>query len=592
MNDMFDIKIKDKLLTIGKVITSVFGDKYKDIICKKIDEAIYIYYCNHIGMEKYANEMLDSKRDELCLKFLSVLGINISKYDGMYYNEIAYQRFLEDIKLFMGNHNPFLNDGHIYLGIFSFKNESIFNELDEVSQIEFLNDYFFKGEDVLNANNYNDFKETKYFKRFYSKLEDYLKYFEELKVEYISYKKKYADSYLEYSSRKKERFEFIKEQNKVSLYKAIEDSLPEAVQDILKSKYSSKKDRAQILGDVDDELFGFKCFSTPSIEEDVLDSLLDYFKFLEVIDEIPTSLSEKIELYNKITKDEKYEAFIPSLEVISDIQEYKKELLFNSILMLLMEDETFNKYADLNKISFESRLNFASCMINLCNFVSSAKCGSDFVSVLFCTIVTSSLGHVDAVMIHEFIHLIFQIFVNDEYKVSGFEMLYLDCNNNKIKDPKNLKPYNNNYRINERFNETIVDILTDKVLYMLHKMWGIYLFEDKSLIKPYDNINTDSILRRILEPFVNDYFDILIEAMMVGDLNILYDRVGKDNVMKLNEVINYVDFLIDKFHLVKEIDEDSNCSQVYKKYIEEVEEVLNIYEQMRNYEDNKSRKIS
>ncbi len=127
---------------------------------------------------------------------------------------------------------------------------------------------------------------------------------------------------------------------------------------------------------------------------------------------------------------------------------------------------------------------------------------------------------------------------------------------------------------------------------MLHKMWGIYLFEDKSLIKPYDNINTDSILRRILEPFVNDYFDILIEAMMVGDLNILYDRVGKDNVMKLNEVINYVDFLIDKFHLVKEIDEDSNCSQVYKKYIEEVEEVLNIYEQMRNYEDNKSRKIS
>ena len=127
---------------------------------------------------------------------------------------------------------------------------------------------------------------------------------------------------------------------------------------------------------------------------------------------------------------------------------------------------------------------------------------------------------------------------------------------------------------------------------MLHKMWGIYLFEDKSLIKPYDNINTDSILRRILEPFVNDYFDILIEAMMVGDLNILYDRVGKDNVMKLNEVINYVDFLIDKFHLVKEIDEDSNCSQVYKKYIEEVEEVLNIYEQMRNYEDNKCRKIS
>ena len=79
---------------------------------------------------------------------------------------------------------------------------------------------------------------------------------------------------------------------------------------------------------------------------------------------------------------------------------------------------------------------------------------------------------------------------------------------------------------------------------------------------------------------------------MVGDLNILYDRVGKDNVMKLNEVINYVDFLIDKFHLVKEIDEDSNCSQVYKKYIEEVEEVLNIYEQMRNYEDNKCRKIS
>ena len=31
MNDMFDIKIKDKLLTIGKVITFVFGDKYKEI---------------------------------------------------------------------------------------------------------------------------------------------------------------------------------------------------------------------------------------------------------------------------------------------------------------------------------------------------------------------------------------------------------------------------------------------------------------------------------------------------------------------------------------------------------------------------------
>lgn len=408
----------------------------------------------------------------------------------------------------------------------------------------------------------------------------------------MSYKEKYADSYLEYSHSKKERLRFIKEQNKVSLYNAFEDSLPEAVQDILKSKYSNKKNRAQILGDVDDELFGFKCFSIPSIEENVLDSLFNYFKFLGVIDEIPTSLSEKIELYNKITKDEKYEAFIPSLEVISDIQKYKKELLFNSIIVLLMEDETFNKYADLNKISIESRLSMASCMTNFCNYVSSAKCGSDFVSVLFCTLVTSSLGHVDAVMIHEFIHLIFQIFVNDEYKVSGFEMLYLDCNNDKIKEPKNLNPYNKNYRINERFNETIVDILTDKVLYMLHKMWGIYLFEDKSLVKPYDNINTDSILRRILEPFVNDYFDILIEAMMVGDLNILYDRVGKDNVLKLNEVINYVDFLIDKFHLIKEIDEDPDCSQVYKKYIEEVEEVLNIYEQMRNYEDNKCRKIS
>ena len=152
------------------------------------------------------------------------------------------------------------------------------------------------------------------------------------------------------------------------------------------------------------------------------------------------------------------------------------------------------------------------------------------IGVMFLPISKELDGQVEFAFLHECGHII----DISNFEANGFD-LYGDFHYANPSD----------YREYERFNEALTDIFALEVIDVLHDA-NIYFAEGKNdLVSNTEEINTTFQMKEIVRVLLDNYRDEIIYSKLTGDYSVLFNKVGKDNFEKFNNIINQVQCLID-----------------------------------------------
>ena len=304
--------------------------------------------------------------------------------------------------------------------------------------------------------------------------------------------------------------------------------------------------------------------------ENIVDKY-DLEEFLET--EKGKEVLRKIERYNKIFDKilKKYQEYEKILGNIEEFLEFRK----NTDITKTEEFEEMKKL--LSKFSVEGDVeNNAFYLLNQGKVFVTINPGNP---VLFYTILEG--GGLDYTMLHEFCHVIEKHSKGKEKIGSGFDIT-------KEKNPYRLKK-----RKYERLNENITDIFSIRATRILHER-GEYLLEPKEIVlSNIMDVNTSSITKNMLMPFLKKYKEQIIRARITGDINSLLEVVGKDNFEELNDCINIVDYFIYEKGLSKILEKRANNEKekmennidgkeegLIEEYEKQLQRLNNIYMEM------------
>ena len=276
-------------------------------------------------------------------------------------------------------------------------------------------------------------------------------------------------------------------------------------------------------------------------------------------------IQEYIEIYNRIFEEykefentlEPYRQYVKNREgkKISETEEFKE------ILEKIGDTEENRKILEYiltgRKLMTIAGKNVKRPTIFFSRFVSELEKG----------------GMDDYTLLHEYCHAI-EIHKEKESTeedsfISGFDLI----NENQ------LNPYRKDKRKYERLNETITDIFSVEATRILHSR-GIYISEPRELTnEDILDCNTSIILKKLLMPFVTEYKDNIVRARITGDMQNLFNIIGRENFESLNDCINKIDYLITE-GLEKELKSGKKDSELVKEYNKQKSRLEQIYRNM------------
>lgn len=220
--DVLNIDFSPFIPNISDAFVQVYGEEFKEIIDKRINNIQYVIYRNAKGINSYYRFLCTCKQQELSLDFLKRIGIDVSYYEGKSYAESLNEEIDHLIDEYLGgvplSFNPhFIN---FPFGIKSFKdmkgevNESVLLR----RQLNFLN--FFRGEDKekLTLDTIKAFEQTEEYEIINKKINEYLMIYKELLEKYLQYLKT-IEKYKKYSDGEKERLQKILNMKKLNFIK-------------------------------------------------------------------------------------------------------------------------------------------------------------------------------------------------------------------------------------------------------------------------------------------------------------------------------------------------------------------------------------
>lgn len=141
--------------------------------------------------------------------------------------------------------------------------------------------------------------------------------------------------------------------------------------------------------------------------------------------------------------------------------------------------------------------------------------------------------------------------------------------------------YDHNYRIYERFNETLNDIFAMGALEYLHKN-GIYLLEPREIVRPdYQYYNTHLFTKKLLFPLLEKFREEVIAAKINTRPSILTQCIGEDNYEALVDTVNKVDYLC-RHGLANDLKHNPD-SVICEEYREQVQRATDIYAAIDEY---------
>lgn len=589
MESIVNIKLKDYKLIAREAVLKVIGEKYRDAANAKMDKILFIEHTNIEGLNNYIDCLKDAKAKELFLKFFKTIGIDVERFKNIDSNSPYYSEYIDLVELFFGFHTAF-EFKTIKFGIESFGKECYYADLARDAQILFLNGYLFNGEEIINEDNYEEFKNTAVYKKTEESILKWLDILNELKNDYNSFLEELKET-TDYIKNVEDIIDKEKQHATLRIYINNKSKFPKGVLKYLENNFSRAEERANVLGNLDDKLFGFSIFSPEYDEilksddkkarELVIRKRLEYFYSVGYIPADFYDLSVDINgLYESVMNRPDIDLFLPSLELINNLETIKESIIYKIKLDFLLEhDEKFLNSLKEANISYDKDF-IAKNIVNkdVCQIIPVYIIDIGPFVAFFFSLKKEICGIVDYVYIHEFIHILHVLFC-DKQSILGLD------------EDDTPNPYDSNFRLYERFNETLVDLVACDALKVLHGDFGVMMFEEEyALLSPIDR-NTSIIVKNVLYPFYKKYFDLIVEASMTANIDLLKNNLGENNLSELVDLVNYIDKLARKDDLYSEIKNSNYDSLVYQEYLSKLEKVMDVYENMETYRSSKKRTL-
>ena len=528
---ILNIDIKDKIPDILEAYTKVYGEEYRNLISERLNNIIYLFYNNLQGVSYYYNFLIDCKKKELAMKFLQNSNIDISSLIPSTYSESLSDELKDVIEKYIGSY------------------EQIDNEKQIINKCKILG---------------IDIKE-------YSKiLEEYKKYIQEIFI------------YKDYINKELKRKNEILLKEKIELLNKIDDMLPINIKMHLYNNFNSLEERAcALLTNTNDEKSYFNYF-LPKYEDylknekskfELKDLIYKYrIKYLKSL-KIPIGencFNNNKEYYEYLMKQESIKELIMPINLIDKISEFEDKLMESAEKKFFYTSEEFLQSQksintpNFKKLYFDIYTRKMSCINNFQNSIL-------LIPRLFFTVNPQDFGILDHKLLHEICHVIESHKLNENSYSVGFQV---------IGDAIEFNQYSKDKRKYERLNEFITEVFAIEALEHLHKK-GIYILESPNIIN--DNIKVLDIYDRIelISKFVNKYRKPIIKARLLGNMEILYNTVGKENFEELNDYINKLDYLLTEF---KEPFNDEELDIQYQEHVKKTyQKVYEVYSNMESY---------
>lgn len=529
---------------------TIFGYKYSSIIDERLGNVLLTTYSNYEGIKAYYEYLEDAKSRELCIKFLNRIGIDLSSYnivsfadkfdgnlkdiinmylDGDYAFKSTFQVIPDTFRAF------FVDDSNIYN-----KNTIIYN------RIKFINNLTGRN---ITFETYNEFVETNEYKELIKLLEKYNNIYIELcdeMNEYLDSIKEYKDHY----TSEMKRYNDIVMSKTNELYEDIKDCFDYDIKDEIYEKGLDKK------------------------------LLIEYFSeyYSEKLKSKNLSLSERnlIISYREsyISKLGKNKV-LPSFELVDKITKKREEKKEESIRKFIFESDTFNRAMKNFADAYETKEYLYRMIKNKRVCVHAGVFNGNFIPLMFLTIREYECGTLDYIVLHEMIHALESEPIEGDNYRCGFEpkIFFGERSPHEHVHPK---------RKYERLNETITDLFALEALEVLHTL-DIYFMDEKSRTKlAPGNSNTSIVLKKLLTPFMERYRDLIIDARISGNMDNLMNHIGKNNFEELNDIIDYIDMLVE-MGLCEKLNEKDMEDRLVVEYVNELKKMSNVYADMDDH---------
>lgn len=595
--------IKDQAEIIDAFI-EVYGKKNEHLIKENESNIIYTFFTEPECAYNYYNFLKNCMVKEACIKYLKIIGV----LDPHFELRKSYQQIPEKINnllnKYLDNRFPEVHIGFKYqkfYGICSFRKiendptNQTQNFIINSEQISYLNGLRDHKKPLITKDNYEAFKQTEEYASLYQQIQSYLPVFEMLNNELKNQLSEF--SYLEdYYNEETEKYKKIYKLEILKLYDEIKSSIPKDLKAILDKKCENVEEKIDFLlkFDPNDEAlidnFSNETEATlkdPKTSEHKKRSiLLGRTAYLEYI-----GTGVKMFDYPKyeeiISKDE-IKKYLPSSHFVDYLIKRKNKCKKRAKRTCIHQNPLFKKCVnntiaiflpflkdnlkELKSLKIRAGYDLCNLIINgnSCTFSISIK--NDEIKkqypVILQLVTKGDCAVIDHVFLHELTHALeFQ----DEFPnhKTGFDLL----------EVKKKNPYNKEYRLYERMNETITDMIIERVRKVLLKK-GIYIADNRKLTdtKTVKNRNTDNLLKKMLYPLFDIVGQELLDARISGNIEEFITLIGTENFLNLNDSINLVDYLITKKELKTIIKKKNYNNPTFREYHSQLIRVQSIYE--------------
>ena len=207
--DSFKINIEKYLEDIINVYVKIFGEQYRKIIEERVRSTEFIEYNTEQSVRSYIFFLENCKAQELSIKFLRKIGIDISSIEGKTYTEELPSDIRRLIREYIGGISGFTYlPEHNTLGIRAFDkkvqdaNKEREDEIER-NQIQFLN-FLFEDEEFYSKPDVEEFFKTPKGKETYKKIQEYIEIYNSIFREYKEFENT-LEPYREYVEKRKNK---------------------------------------------------------------------------------------------------------------------------------------------------------------------------------------------------------------------------------------------------------------------------------------------------------------------------------------------------------------------------------------------------
>ena len=590
--DNISIDLKKVLPFVIEAFTFVYGEKYRDIISDKINNAIIIQHYNIESLKEYILFIEECQKREYAIKFLEKIGVNVEDYKKANYTQRLDSEVENLLEYYIdSSYFGFSDKTDYYVPLQAFKQSNNENSKKLLqNKIKIINYLLDDEHELVTEKNFDLFTKTEEYQQILKKIDELNLVYEPLLSEYRKREEK-LKPYKDYLDSETERKAKILEKNKQLLFEDIYQKLPMSMKAALSSKSLEEK-ITTILGSTDIgsasiiELFNsnrmkkLKSENVDVLTKSVIVSRqLNYLKsicgYIVSGKEIKFGTEEDINKYLTFLEQEDVKQYIPSDDLIHFVTSNREKKYEEALREYYTTREDFLNFKEqgFNEDSLEY---IYENMKGESVFVFGRGATTDdnkFVSIMFYTIRNDDGGSLCFTFMHECGHIIDQ----NENGIA-FESC-MDFSDSSMKNP-----YDSTCRRYEKFNETLNDIFTIEAIEFLHSQ-GIYLIEpQKFTLEDVSNYNTALITKNLLQPLLLKFRSQVISAKINADQNELTRYIGQDNFEELVDVVNKVDYL-SRNGVINKI-ETSPEDELVKEYFKQVNRAEKIYHNIDDYYDN------